>query len=99
MSMEIQVRYNCPECNGTGVVQNPDWAEFYEQPNAKQMSEAETEAWFIERGLMVESKPYLGHTVCLFPEEEIPCGECDGTGMIQRWMPVEEVVAKVGARS
>ena len=90
--VEVQIRYKCPDCDGVGVVQNPCWAEFWAQPGAKEMSNEECEKWFEDRGLMYWSKPYLGRQVRLFPDEEIPCNECEGTKVLYRWVPVESIL-------
>ena len=92
MVVEVQIRYDCPHCKGVGIVQNPVWAEFWEQPNAKGMTNEETEQWFEDRGLMGWSDFIMGQRCRLFPDEEIPCYECEGTKVLYRWVPVESIL-------
>ena len=88
---EVQIKYECPECEGAGRVQNPCWAEFFEQSAGKNMTIEEEEKWFEDRGYMEWSKPYMGQRTRLFPDEELPCNECEGSKVLYKWVAVESL--------
>ena len=93
-NVEVQIKYECSYCEGVGVVQGYEWKEFWEQPNAKDMTNEETEQWFEERGYMHWSSYQCGQRVRLFPEEEVPCNECEGSKVLYRWVPVESILPR-----
>jgi hypothetical protein len=90
--VEVQIRYDCKDCDGKGIVQNPVWTEFFEQPGSDTMTNEEIEQWFEDRNLMSWAKPYMGQRVRIFPDEEIPCIECEGAKKIVRWVPVASIM-------
>lgn len=80
--MEVLIRNKCKECDGSGVVANSLWIEFYRIENRyvsmfKIYPEmGRVEKWFQKRGF---SK---------MPQEESTCCECEGIGKIQSWTPL-----------
>jgi len=87
----------CPKCDGHKLVQHWAWVEFWEnhtteEYRALQDKDGYMEEWFEERGYMVESAPYMGQTVSLFPPEEVECSECRGTGIIRTEVNFQEVL-------
>ena len=91
--MEVNVRNTYTECKGTRIVQNPVWAEFWAQPNAQQLTNEQTEAWFRERGAMRLHKGLYGDRIELFPDEEQTCYNCEGTGYNEKWLDLAEFLA------
>lgn len=91
MKTEVQIRQSCKYCEGAGIRQNPIWAEFWEQPNACELTGEQVEAWFMERGAMQRSRPVMGKCIDILPDEAIWCWECEGQGQITRWVPIDEL--------
>ena len=74
---------SCPECGGSGVVTHPAWHEYWEHHRFLLSSKA-LDAWFAERGY-----PYP-------PDEEIPCGTCNGTGVIVEEVDLKQALIDLG---
>ena len=69
----------CPACGGQGVVTHPAWELYYREHgdlgilNGDGLPDMALDvAWFREQGYDYP------------PDEEVPCGECDGEGTIRR---------------
>ena len=85
----------CSHCKGTGVVQHPQWQQFWEEHAAtvediQQILEpaASNEAW---DKLMAQHFPDWEQV-----PEEIPCIECEGEGKITREVPLEDALMAPG---
>lgn len=91
---EIYVRDDCRTCAGWGRVQHPSWKEFWEQPNSQALisDNHALEQWFRDRHLLERSsKPIMGQYLEQFPNEEVACPECEGTGKIESWQPPDKI--------
>jgi len=68
--IEIHIRKQCRNCNGVGIVQHPEWAE-----------------WWRIHGTEINVR----EVKTPYPDcpEEIPCSECDGTGYVEEWVPLD----------
>ena len=71
--------FECPECNGQGVVTHPAWELYHKEHSYMGILDADGHpdatldvAWFQEQGYDYP------------PDEEVPCSECDGEGTIRR---------------
>ncbi|GIV73504.1 hypothetical protein [Caldilinea sp.] len=86
----------CSECGGTGQVQNPEWTDFYK----KYQEELET----LHRYTPHESiSRWNKMTEDFFgtldtPPETYECYECEGTGKIERRVPLAEALAALAVR-
>jgi hypothetical protein len=80
--MQVLTKCKCKECDGAGVVSSHIWNEFFEiEKESKEAWEMEkVEQWFRERG--------YGK----LPPEEPTCCECEGSGEIERWMDIQQVL-------
>ena len=84
--MKIEVKVECQECGGTGVVSNPFYIElenFVEEHRKKNNGERPTvdeeNAWLRSKGRMS------------WPNEEFICDVCNGAGEIQKWIDIKEL--------
>lgn len=95
---KITIEHDCPHCGALGVVPNPVWCEFWKQPNAKEINDdaEKLEEWFESRGLMQDSRPHMGKTVRLFPEEEFQCPDCEGYKRISKAVTLDELKVLLG---
>lgn len=101
--MEVQVREKCAECAGAGVVQTAAWGAFWGDEGRATREHAEALrahgyhgdanehelAFFRERGWTVAA-----HEGCygeVFPQEEEPCSECEGSTWTYRWVALEDL--------
>jgi len=81
----VESEETCPDCQGTGVVQHPAWAVYWqEHPLGVYPTSREDEQWFREQGYDYP------------PDEEVPCSECDGAGVIRQRVPLEDALAYLG---
>lgn len=83
------VRFDCEECGGTGVVQHPLWRAYWDEWYAlgkprDWLSVEHVNKWFGERG---EIPP---------KNEEVDCPFCEGTGKQEAWLPLAQVLEKLG---
>lgn len=89
--IEVLVRIKCGHCE-KGLIQNPVWKEYWDANHGIASKDtAMMWKWFEDRGLIEMSKPYMGQKVPLLPPEEIPCHECQGACIIEKWMPCTEI--------
>lgn len=98
-NITVQIAYDCPHCKGTGVVRHPAWAEFWKLPNAKELVAAPNHEklmdWFRERGDTF-FKTHMGVVAELVPDEEMPCGECEGTKRLTKTISIAELSDLLG---
>ena len=81
----VESEETCPVCGGCGTVQHPTWAHYWEEHHGKSLPTPEDdERWFREWGYDE------------IPNEEIPCSECDGAGVIRQRVPLEDALAYLG---
>lgn len=93
--MEIQVRDKCPYCNGTGLIQNPIWTAYWDCHKSRALNnDEEMEKWFRAQGAIVYYKGPQVTEVELFPDEEITCPGCEGTGVRYDWVDIS-IILKV----
>ena len=59
------------------MVQHPAWIEYWKENDGKSLSSAEDRKWFEDHGWYTSSGD-MG--IDGTPDEEIFCGECEGTG-------------------
>ena len=85
----------CSHCKGTGIVQHPQWQQFWKEHAAtlediQQILDpaASNEAW---DKLMAQHFPDWEQV-----PEEIPCIECEGEREITKWVPLEEALEELG---
>ena len=71
----------CPECEGKQFVSHPAWIEYWKENQDKQpMSIEEDRKWFEDHGWYRSSGLDIRSDGT--PDEEIPCGNCEGEGEI-----------------
>jgi len=75
----------CPVCHGQKVIQHPAWAEYWKTHDISQTME-QINAWF-----------GVNYGYASAPDEEIECGECDGTGQIESETDLREALAVIQA--
>ena len=80
----------CPECKGEKFFYNPEWAELNEEHDRRCRDMTPNDR-FTEFGQMVREKWPWGE-----PPEEEPCAECEGTGKIETWIPLEQALHELG---
>jgi hypothetical protein len=81
----IEAEQPCPECQGTGVVQHPAWAAYWQEHHGESLPTAEAdERWFREQGYS------------RIPPEELTCEVCHGTGIRRQRVPLAEALAALG---
>jgi RecJ-like exonuclease len=82
--MEVLTRSKCNVCGGLGVVTSHIWNEFFEieSKSDRAWEQEEVDEWFRRRGYGT------------LPSEEPTCFECEGTGEIEKWMDVHEILEK-----
>lgn len=85
--MKILTKDRCKDCDGVGLITNSEWQRLYEyeKDNPEKVDENWDDfvrGWFLLSGY---------NTV---PSEECQCSECEGTGEIEQWMNVNEVLEK-----
>jgi hypothetical protein len=84
--MQILTRDNCSECDGCGRVTNAIWMDFYQADdeyakhhNGNCMEQPELENWFVNKGYYK------------IPPEEPQCSECEGSGVIEKWIDIKDL--------
>lgn len=77
-------QYPCPVCDGHQTITHPGWEAFWET-NQNPTDEI-IEQWFTDEGYDVP------------PDEEIPCHECAGQGVLRREVEMTEVLSFVDDR-
>ena len=85
----VTVSCKCAECKGVGVIPNPVWVEFN-----REVKEGRTSAWFISKGA-AEKQTSMGSTYWRLPPDEIPCGECEGSGVTCAKITLREIASFV----
>lgn len=82
----VIARKRCPECNGDGYVEHPDWRALvkYEAETGRIVDDLD--AWFRERGYDYP------------PDQEVVCDECGGTGWIETRARLEEAIEIILAK-
>ena len=93
MDVEFLVwkRETCAECEGKKHVQHPLWAQFFNE--FKEWPEREEEnKWWREHGYYVHR-----HGGFNLPPEYIPCSECEGEGIIERHVSLQEALKAITA--
>ncbi len=81
----VEAEQPCPDCQGTGVVQHPAWAAYWqEHPLEVYPTSREDEQWFREQGYDYP------------PDEEVPCSECGGTGIVRERVTLSAALAALG---
>lgn len=73
----------CPECQGVGLVTHPRWQALYDL-KGERLTGVTPEN--IEMYFRAEGFDYP-------PDEEIPCHECDGTGIVRDTVPLAHAMA------
>ena len=77
----VESEETCPVCDGCGMVQHPAWAAYWQEHHGQSLPTAEADArWFREWGYDE------------IPNEEIPCAECDGRGVLVSRVPLAEAL-------
>ena len=79
--------FTCQECHGSGWVQHPLWARYWEANPGGGLTVEEDQTWFREQGEY--TPPHL------IPEEE-PCVECEGAGKIRREVDLVTALVAIG---
>lgn len=85
--MEIFVRESCSVCGGGGIVTHPLWEAYHEDDkafvklNGRHMDCGEAAIWFEDKGRDMSKTP-----------EEINCRECNGEGVITRWVSLDKLL-------
>ena len=75
-------RGSCDKCEGDGRALHPIWAEFYEAHlGNSDLTEEDIAKWWKAKGFTQ------------IPPQESNCGECDGQGNINRYVPLKQVLA------
>ena len=86
----------CPACQGSGFVQNLDWAEINrahsEWMEARSIKTFTDEARANWEWRIKKRWPY-GNP----PPEEGECCECEGTGKIETWVSLQDALRAIGA--
>jgi len=77
--MEILTREKCNQCHGNCIISNPAWVCFDAVEHAGDYFSAAREYFGAEEDDEL-------------PPEEIPCPACDGSGYIQSWLRLGEVM-------
>ena len=79
----VVARKRCPECNGDGYVEHPDWRALvkYEAETGRIVDDLD--AWFRERGYDYP------------PDQEVICDECNGSGWIETRVRLEDALAAI----
>ena len=72
--MEVQIRYKCPECGGSGFITHPLWREYFKRIKTEKIN---IEEYWKEKGY---DNP---------PPEEITCPKCNGTGWHYEWVDIK----------
>lgn len=81
----VEAEQPCPDCQGTGVVQHPAWAAYWQEHHGQSLPTAEADArWFREQGYDYP------------PDEEVPCSECGGTGIVRERVTLSAALAALG---
>jgi len=82
----------CPECEGDGVYYNPEWTEAkaeYDKMREDGLSGDQLwRAWH----RYIHNKWPFGE-----PSEELPCGECEGSGELRTWVSLADALIEIGA--
>jgi DnaJ-class molecular chaperone len=70
-AIEVNALIECPDCKGTGIIQHPAWARYWQQFGTKgnMLPESEYRLWWSSQGY--DSPP---------PNEEVECPLCNGEG-------------------
>lgn len=91
-TIEMEIRVQCEECKGSGIVQSPVWEMFNKWYNSLEQKWDHkkdgdpVDYWFKKHGA-----DYGAPDPDQEPEE-YECHECEGTGKIIKWMPITEVL-------
>lgn len=104
--MQVQVREECRDCGGAGVVQGAMWGVYFADAEQQQLEQRHHDAgdhdkaadayaaWWAEHGYDANASaafPTLGDGTPL-PAEEEPCSECEGRKYVTRWLELGELV-------
>ena len=87
----ITKKYQCPKCEGVGIIQNPIWAQYWEEnPHGNNNTADEDLAWFRENySYSIESWKDA-------PHEEIYCDECEGEKNITESIDLRDALVELG---
>lgn len=81
----VESEETCPVCDGCGMVQHPTWAHYWQEHHGQSLPTAEADArWFREQGYDYP------------PDEEVPCSECGGTGIVRERVTLSAALAALG---
>ena len=94
----VTVSCKCAECKGVGVIPNPIWVEFNREVKEGRTSADQMEPWFISKGA-AEKQTSMGSTYWRLPPYEIPCGECEGSGVTCAEITLREIASFVRTSS
>lgn len=79
----VLCRETCPTCKGSGLVPNPQWNERILEADET----IDPDHWAHAAGLTLAR--HMG-------PEEIPCTDCEGEGIRQYPVPLQEALAEIG---
>jgi len=83
----------CEDCNGKGYYYNPEWTEankhFDELRKTFRGNSQDPMLWNAWEAYLKEKWP------CGEPPEELQCCECEGTGKIERWVDLRQVMREL----
>ena len=83
----VEAEEICQWCGGTGVIQHPAWALYWEENHGKSLPTPEDdERWFREWGWDE------------IPNEEIQCSNCDGAGVVRHRVSLAEALKDLEVR-
>lgn len=88
-------RESCPECHGCGFIEDTDWREFwqwfkrYRRHYGQDPNEEVEDFWWQQQGFEDNDRP----------PEEWPCEECDGTGIEESEVSLQEALEALGIMS
>lgn len=83
--MKIEVKEECQECGGTGLLRNPFYQDLdvfiksYRDEKGERPTVEEEDEWLRQQGYEE------------WPKEEFRCHVCDGAGEISRWIDIKEL--------
>ena len=82
MTFYVRGMKKCDVCNGDGYIFNEEWNDFCDQYKFMP-SDQIMKKWWNDRGYITP------------PPEDYPCGECEGTGRIDHYVPLEQALREM----
>jgi len=84
--------YSCPKCGGKGEVEHPAWEAWKASHDEGIYTTKEIREWMQKQGWL-DGCFWL--TAEGLPDEIITCDKCDGNGVLEIWVNLEEALKEV----